>query len=237
HASKAADIRRRPPFGRNPNRRSFFAMSSLRELFVEYSNLTRSDGSALFCNGHTVCQTAVFGPKCLSSLKEHVSRMEIDVLFKRKTSNQNNIENKVVADWMKAAVEQIILTNLHPHSNLSIITQEIENDGCVLATALNSICCALVDAGVPMNGLIAASSVVIDKEDNLIIDSSLKDCSEYKAVLTFAFESNKCEIVSMTTEGKFTHNQFTKCMQMCKSAAKQIFDFYSDSIKQRFVKL
>ncbi|RWS18746.1 exosome complex component RRP46-like protein, partial [Leptotrombidium deliense] len=139
-----------------------------------------------------------------------------------------------IGNWIKTALEEVILTNVHPHTIISIIVQEVENDGAVLAAAVNSTCCALLDAGIPMKCLIAAMSVTIATDGSLILDSRHKEGDEFQAMLTFAFESLNCKIISVTTQGSFTEKQFKKCAKLCATAAKGIFEFYENSIKQRF---
>jgi ribonuclease PH len=50
---------------------------------VVLSNLSRSDGSALYAFGETVVQTSLFGPKECNQQKENVNKTTVEVIYRK----------------------------------------------------------------------------------------------------------------------------------------------------------
>jgi ribonuclease PH len=72
------------------------------------------------------------------------------------------------ADWgrriqefslaLRQTFEEAVQTQLSPRSQIDISVLVLEQDGGVLQTAINAVTLALVDAGIPMNDYICATS-------------------------------------------------------------------------------
>ena len=61
-----------------------------------------------------------------------------------------------------------------PRSTIRVVVQEVNNDGGMLACAINATCLALMDAGVPMNGMFAATTCTYSGS-KLMLDSTLEE--------------------------------------------------------------
>ena len=66
-------------------------------------------------------------------------------------------------------------TQLSPRSQIDISVLVLEQDGGVLQTAINAVTLALVDAGIPMNDYICATSAGL--VDNIAILGLLPELS------------------------------------------------------------
>ena len=60
--------------------------NKLREIIIEYGNLTNPDGSAILCQGNTIVQSSVYGPVEVQTNRERYDRASVFVLFKPKNS-------------------------------------------------------------------------------------------------------------------------------------------------------
>ena len=58
----------------------------------------------------------------------------------------------------------------------------------------------------------------------------------YKAMLTFAFDNRKKELILSHCEGHVSREMFQKSLQQCKEASQVIFDFYKTAIRRKFSK-
>ena len=58
--------------------------NQLREMVIEYNNLSNPDGSAILCQGNTVIQASVYGPVEVSSAREKPEKALLSVIFKPK---------------------------------------------------------------------------------------------------------------------------------------------------------
>jgi exosome complex component RRP46 len=108
------------------------------------------------------------------------------------------------------------------------VIQEINNDGCLLATIINATTIALMDAGIPIKSLIAACSTVI-KEDEIEITKKNMDVTldmeqqSCRANLLFAFNGSLEGVVMCQSLGMFSEDEYWKVLAMSKDACKQIF--------------
>jgi len=68
-----------------------------------------------------------------------------------------------------------VQTQLSPRSQIDISVLVLEQDGGVLQTAINAVTLALVDAGIPMNDYICATSSGL--VDNIAILGLLPELS------------------------------------------------------------
>ena len=58
-------------------------------------------------------------------------------------------------------MEQTILTSMHPRLGVTVVVQVVTSDGAVEACATNAACAALIDAGVPMRGVLCAAGCAV----------------------------------------------------------------------------
>lgn len=59
---------------------------------------------------------------------------------------------------LRQTFEEAVQTQLSPRSQIDVSVLVLEQDGGVLQTAINAVTLALVDAGIPMNDYICATS-------------------------------------------------------------------------------
>lgn len=71
----------------------------------------------------------------------------LTVVFIRRQSSR-------IATTLRSAFQSHLHTHLYPHSTISIHVSVLSGDGSVLAAAINACTLALVDAGIPMPGLL-----------------------------------------------------------------------------------
>jgi len=136
----------------------------------------------------------------------------------------------VMQNCIKETLEEIVCSELHPRSCISVIVQELDVDGRTLASAINSACCALLDASVSMRCLVAAVTVGITKTGTIINPSNEELQENCVADLTFAFDSSSYKKILVRTNGKFKPKDFIVCCRLAKNEAKNIFSFYKASL-------
>ncbi|XP_015792530.1 exosome complex component RRP46-like [Tetranychus urticae] len=206
----------------------------LRDLIITYNNLANPDGSALFCQGNTIVQTFVFGPVDVSS-KEQSEKASLFVAFKPKNScNKNDLRKELYENYIRTVLETIIHLDIHPRTRISVILQEMQDDGCLLSAAVNSACCALLDAGIPMKCMIASVTSCISV-DAIQLDPNKEASQKSDGSIVLTFESSKNSIISVSSEGEFTVDNINEAIKLGCLATKKIYDFYHESMKKRFL--
>jgi hypothetical protein len=58
----------------------------------------------------------------------------------------------------------------------------------------------------------------------------------YKAMCTFAFDSQKYNMILSHCEGQVPYQLFQKAMELCQKASHVIFDFYRQAVLRKFSK-
>ncbi|KAH7445218.1 hypothetical protein KP509_02G113000 [Ceratopteris richardii] len=234
------------PDGRNPNQ--------LRPLVCARGLLHRADGSARWSQDNTIVIAAVYGPKAISGRRENPARAVLEVIWKPKMGMAGPSERE--AEFiLKRTLEYIVLTAMHPNTAISVIIQVVSDDGGALSCAMNAACSALVDAGIPLKGLIAVTCAV-DKDGVIYLDPINKEEKEFHghACLVFpgkpmssfapaglALDSEPIErgIVTSVTKGILSAEDYLNCLERSRAASVKIAEFARSSLEkaQRGVEL
>lgn len=187
---------------------------------ITFNNLTKADGSALIDQDGTIVQATVFGPVDISQSKVNYEEATVEILFKPKISipitsplfdNVRDIEH-----LLQQVFKEVILTRLHPRTSISIMIQEIYNAGTLLSTTVNAVCCALIDAGLPMKCPVAGITV---KQDGCEFE--------------FVFDNN-LDLITLITKGCIDDSQLHKAIEMGQAHAKTHFSTIRERVKKRF---
>eukprot|EP00124_Ichthyophonus_hoferi_P002093 Ihof_evm5s131 gene=Ihof_evmTU5s131 len=169
----------------------------VRQLQSELGLLNRADGSARFSMGETSVLVAIYGPADVREAKECLDRATVEVIIKPKTGMAGYAE-KSMETTIRRTLEDIILTQLYPRTSITVVIQVMHNAGSFLACALNGACMALCDAGVPLDGMLAAITVFLPPTASLALDPTLPEEKDAKAVMTFAYKSTNMDEVLLS---------------------------------------
>merc|ERR1712062_499537 len=143
----------------------------LRPIFCSLGEITRADGSVMLCQGDTTVACSVYGPGEVRQARELVDRSLVEGWFKPRLGLpgvKDRDREEVITRTCTAAV----LTRLHPR------TAEMQDGGCLVSTCINAACLALLDASVPLSFLLAAVSVAVSEDGELMVDPTLKQAKK-----------------------------------------------------------
>ena len=171
---------------------------------------------------------------------ELCSRAAVEVVL-RPRLGQAQVQDKAREARVVSSVRAAILTVLHPRTSFSVNLQEMEDDGCLEAACVNASCLALLDASVSLKFLLAAVTVVVTAEGELLTDPTSKQLSRSAASLLFVFSSRTSGeggplLVSSYTEGRVTPARLQESLAAAHTASLKIFEFYRTSIAKKFSK-
>lgn len=186
---------------------------------IAFGNLTKADGSALVDQNGTIVQATVFGPVDVSQSKLNYEEAVIELFYKPKISiPQASAEFDFVREMeniIKHVFKDIIHTRLFPRTSISIMVQEIHNAGSILSTTINAVCCALIDASVPMKCPVIGVSVTHEGTYELVFD-------------------NEFNIVTLLTKGKINEKSLETALKTGQDEAKGYFDRLREKVRDRF---
>ncbi|KAJ5156131.1 3' exoribonuclease family domain 1-domain-containing protein [Penicillium capsulatum] len=176
--------------------------NELRLLSAQISTNPASSGSSYLSMGNTAIMCSVHGPaegrrgESSGAAGNAGASVEVDVniagfagVDRKRRAAGNDRQSLRVANTLRSAFQSHLHTYLYPHSTISIHVSVLSADGSLLAAAINACTLALVDAGIPMPGLLcgctagmsgAASTPRDPRHDELdpLLDLSLPEEQE-----------------------------------------------------------
>lgn len=173
-----------------------------------------SDGSALVCMGLTTVMCVVSGPRePASNMRGRVSneRAFLNVNYtlssfsgqERKHTGRTDKRVQEIQLSIENTFNEIVLLKLHPRSQIDVTITVLQQDGGVVAAAINAVTLALIDAGIPMYTFVAAISA-----------GSVTDGSTPMPILdTTNLEETDISWLTIATEGTGSGNgiNFLQC--------------------------
>ncbi|XP_004598054.2 exosome complex component RRP46 [Ochotona princeps] len=208
---------------------------SLRHFVCEQSLLSRPDGSASFQQGDTSVLAGVYGPAEVKVSKEIFNKATLEVILRPKIGLPG-VAEKSREQLIRSTCEAVVLGALHPRTSITVVLQVVSDAGSLLACCLNAACMALVDAGVPMRALFCGVTCALDSDGTLVLDPTVKQEKEARAVLTFALDSVERKLLMSTTKGLYSDVELQQCLAAAQAASQHVFRFYRDSLLQRYSK-
>lgn len=187
---------------------------------ITFNNLSKADGSALISHNNTIVQATVFGPVDVSQSKINYEEAVIEILYKPRVSIPTNSpafdQIREVENLLKCIFKEIILTRLHPRTSIFILVQEIYDGGSMLSSMINAVCCALIDAGIPMRCPISCVSMVTESRK-----------------YDFVFDT-KLDLITVLTKGPISEEDLEKAIAEGKEEATRNFNVIREKVTERF---
>lgn len=222
--------------------------NQLRPLVCSRALLHRADGSARWSQENTIVIAAVYGPRTVSGKRENAERAILEVTWKPKTGIAGNAEKEAEL-ILKRTLEHIILTAMHPNTTISVIIQVVNEDGALLACAVNAACAALVDAGIPLSGLVAAVSCAVNTKGEVYLDPTKGEEKAFRGRVCLVFPGHPLSvasaasqtidneplehgIISSITRGVMSVEDYLNCLERGRAASSKIAEFVRASLER-----
>ncbi|WP_202319075.1 exosome complex exonuclease Rrp41 [Archaeoglobus neptunius] len=217
----------------------------LRPIKIEANVLKRADGSCYLEMGKNKVIAAVYGPREVHPRHlQDPSRAVIRYRYnmapfsveerKRPGPDRRSIEISKVS---KEVFEAVIMKELFPRSAIDIFVEVLQADAGSRTACLNAASVALVDAGVPMKGIV--TSVAVGKADGQLVLDPMKEEDNYgEADLPFAFliRSGKIESIALLQmDGCMTREEVRQAVELAKKGALRIYKMQRDAILKRYL--
>ncbi len=220
------------------------AFDELRPIRIEAGVLKRADGSCYLEMGRNKVVAAVYGPRELHPRHlQDPSRAIIRYRYnmapfsveerKRPGPDRRSIEISKVS---KEALEAVIMKELFPRSTIDIFVEVLQADAGSRTACLNAASVALVDAGVPMKGII--TSVAVAKVDGVLVLDPIKEEDFYgEADMPFAFliRNGKIESIALLQmDGRVTKEELREAIRLAKKGAMEIYKLQREAIMKKY---
>ncbi len=216
------------------------SVDEIRPMKIEMGVLSRADGSCYLEWGNNKVLAAVYGPREL-----HPRRMQRynEVLLRyRYNMAAFSVEDRIrpgpsrrsteISKVSGEAFEPVIMKQFYPGAVIDVFVEVLQADAGTRTAGINAATLALVDAGIPMKGLIAACAV--GKVDGqLVLDLNKPEDNYGDADLPVAMTEDG-EITLLQMDGNLTYDEFTRGMEMVKKGCQQIFEIQKEVLMSRF---
>jgi len=210
------------------------APEMLRRQRLHRKYIDGARGSARYDIDGTIVTCAVYGPQEVKPWKEDVERgvieVEIDTANLYSREDERALESRV-----RGALETALVTYEFPTLGVRFALRVVSVDGNVEAACINAACCAIEDAGLPRDGLLCASSCAILGDGTMVIDPTMREERDARAVVRASALDKKRDheeiaIVGCSTTGTFTEDEFLNAIALIVDATTSVANFQKKSI-------
>mmetsp|Transcript_16503 Transcript_16503/g.19023 ORF Transcript_16503/g.19023 Transcript_16503/m.19023 type:complete len:245 (-) Transcript_16503:95-829(-) len=219
---------------------------TLRPLCCELSPLQRSDGSAVWKSGSTQVLAAVYGPIAPQKTSLEKRSALLSIIYTSTTKGNNNSNESML---LEKILEGCICTEQYGRCVIEIVIQTIQNDGSLLSCALHAAVAALMDAGISMNNLPVATTVMVtttaseEHTDNnfpMILDPDLEEeQQENSSIVTLiSSNTNPDHLLGSNTDGSgsLSLKQILGCQEAASKATTAVITFMRMAIEQKLIR-
>ena len=208
-----------------------------RKLAFVRSLHTKSDGCFTFKHGMSAVIAGVNAPRDCPKAKQNPERAIIDVQVYERCGYEQGARRTELEEFIKSAVEWVVLSNEYPRGLVNVCTQIIKDDGSIEAVTVNSAMCALLQSGVDMKGIVVGVCAAGIRNDDdmtyrIILDPDSSINARWKVFTVW--DVNMGSLVTMKMEGKCTDIQLKETLDMTKGLAKKLLSTIKKIIEKQY---
>ncbi|XP_020278762.1 exosome complex component MTR3-like [Pseudomyrmex gracilis] len=167
-----------------PKRHDGRSHNELRNIFLKTGIISQAKGSAYIEMGNTKVICSVFDPREVPNKTGYCVQGELYCEFKfapfshcKRKMYQQDAEEKEYSLILQRALEPAVCLQEFPNFQVDIYATVLDNGGSALAAAIMAASLALATAGVPMFGLVTASTIGIHDQTYLVDPTDVEEAS------------------------------------------------------------
>ncbi|MDR6223590.1 exosome complex exonuclease Rrp41 [Methanococcoides alaskense] len=215
-------------------------VDEIRPMTVEMGVLSRADGSCYLEWGNNKVLAAVYGPRelhprrlqrpseALVRYRYNMAAFSVEDRIRPGPSRRSTEISKVSGE----AFEPVVMKQFYPGAVIDVFAEVLQADAGTRTAAINAATLALVDAGIPMKGLVA--SCAVGKVDGqLVLDLNKPEDNYGDADLPIAMTEDG-EITLLQMDGNLTADEITKGIEMARKGCEQIFAIQKEALLSKF---
>jgi exosome complex component RRP41 len=213
----------------------------LRPIKIESGVLPNADGSAYIEMGRNKIVVGVFGPREMHPrrlskpnmatlrCRYHMAPFSVDPRRSPAPSRRDNEISMV----MRYALEPAVFLERYPRAAIDVYAEILEADGGTRTACVNAASVALVDAGIPMRGLV--SSCAAGKIDgNIVLDLGDYEDKEGQADLPVAYMPKMEKVTLLQMDGILSAQEFEDCLNLAIDGCNQIYEVQREALKKKY---
>ncbi|CAK9822072.1 Exosome complex component MTR3 [Anthophora retusa] len=228
--------------------------NEIRKIYLRTGIVSQAKGSAYIEMGNTKVVCSVFDPREVPNKSGYCVQGEIYCEFKfapfscqKRKIHQQNAEEKQYSLILQRALEPSVCLNEFPNFQLDVYAMVLDNAGSSLAAAIMAASTALANAGVPMFGLVTASTIGIyddyylvdptDTEETMCSAQSDNQNSLNHGIITVASLPQHNQISEVFLIGNTDVNSIIHATEMLTKANKDICPVLQQCLVKNIMKL
>ena len=212
----------------------------IRPMKIKIGVLSRANGSCYLEWGANKVIAAVYGPR-----EAHPRRMQLAgkaVIRYRYNMQSFSVEDRArpgpsrrsseISKVSREAFEPVIFSDAYPKAAIDIFVEVLQADAGTRTAAINAASLALVDAGIPMRGLVSACAVG-KVGGKIVLDLNKPEDNYGEADLPIAMtEDGKITLVQM--DGHLTPDEFTEAMELVQKGCRQVLEIQKAALLEKY---
>lgn len=194
------------------------------------SQLSRADGSATYMDGLYSILAAVNGPVEVSRRDELPEEATLEVNI-RPGSGVGGPRERWLESVLHSLLRSVVLVHLHPRTLVQVTLQVVREPGvgfrkgrgevAVLPALANAAVLALVDGGLPLEGMLSAVLVAVGRGGEVVVSPGVEGVERCESVHALAFGARGSLLLDEST-GRFGLDVWEevveKAMERCMAA-------------------
>ncbi|KAG6749589.1 hypothetical protein POTOM_046647 [Populus tomentosa] len=217
----------------------------MRQLRAQIGAVAKADGSAVFEMGNTKVIAAVYGPREVQNRSQQINdqalvRCEYSMANfstgDRRRKPKGDRRSTEISLVIRQTMEECILTNLMPRSQIDIYVQVLQADGGTRSACINAATLALADAGIPMRDLVTSCSAGFLNSTPLLDLNYIEDSAGGPDV-TVGILPKLDKVTLLQMDAKLPIDTFENVMQLAVEGCKAIANYIrevSDSFAREY---
>ncbi|KAK2079005.1 Exosome complex component rrp41 [Prototheca wickerhamii] len=188
--------------------------------------------------GNTKVLAAVYGPREVSNRSQAdtnkaIVRCEYSMAAfstgERRRRGKSDRRSTEISMAIGNTMEQNILTELLPRTQIDIYVQVLQADGGTRCAAINAAFLALADAGVPMHDCLAACAAGY-LEDTALLDLNYTEDAGGGPDVAVALQTGVDQVLLLQADNKLSIEVFEEVVELATNGCRAIGQFIRDTL-------
>ncbi|MDL2260894.1 exosome complex exonuclease Rrp41 [Methanimicrococcus sp. OttesenSCG-928-J09] len=212
----------------------------IRPMKIKIGVLSRANGSCYLEWGANKVLAAVYGPR-----EAHPRRMQLPnkaVIRYRYNMQSFSVEDRArpgpsrrsseISKVSREAFEPVLFAEDYPKAAIDIFVEVLQADAGTRTAAINAASLALVDAGIPMRGLVSACAAG-KVGGKIVLDLNKPEDNYGEADLPIAMtEDGRITLIQM--DGHLTPSEFEEAMELVQKGCRQVLEIQKAALLEKF---
>ena len=148
---------------------------------------------------------------------------------KRRVGDRRTMEMETI---LKQTLEEVVMLELYPRSEINIVIHILESDGSVICTILNAACLALMVSGVSMNDMIIACSIGILNGERICQDCTQIEQTSGGGYLPVAIKARSEEVIMMQLDSRLSLESLETALQSARDGCRKVKVILEEGMKE-----